>query len=60
MKWASSNPARVTIDSAGLATAITCGTVTISGTYECYTTEASLLVVNQTISIALPPLLHKP
>jgi Bacterial Ig-like domain (group 2) len=58
VKWASSNPARVTIDSAGLATAIANGTVTISGTYECYTTGTSLSVVNQTTairSIAITP-----
>jgi Bacterial Ig-like domain (group 2) len=58
VKWASSNPARVTIDSAGLATAIANGTVTISGTYECYTTGTSLSVVNQTAairSIAITP-----
>jgi hypothetical protein len=51
VKWASSNPTRVTIDSAGLATAIAYGTVTISGTYECYTAETSLSVVNQTAAI---------
>ena len=58
VKWASSNPARVTIDSAGLATAIAYGTVTISGAYECYTADTSLSVVNQTApigSIAVTP-----
>ena len=48
VKWESSNPARVTIDSTGLATAIAHGTVTISGTYECYTAETSVAVVSQT------------
>jgi hypothetical protein len=51
VRWASSNPARVTINSAGLATAVAYGTVTISGTYECYTTGTSLSVVNQTAAI---------
>jgi hypothetical protein len=53
VKWAPSNPARVTIDSAGLVTAIAYGTVTISGTYECYATATSLSVVNQMIAIRL-------
>jgi len=48
VKWTSSNPSRVTIDSTGLATAIAYGTVTISGTYECYRVETNLSVVNQT------------
>jgi hypothetical protein len=52
VKWASSNPARVTIDSTGLATAIAYGTATISGTYECYTADTSLSVVNQTVAIS--------
>jgi Bacterial Ig-like domain (group 2) len=56
VKWASWNLARVTIDSAGLATAIAYGTVTISGTYECYTTETSLSVVNQTVAIRSIPI----
>lgn len=59
VKWASSNPARVTIDSAGLATAIAYGTVTISGTYECYTTETSLSVVNQAAAIGSIAFNHK-
>ena len=50
-KWASSNPARVTIDSTGLATAIASGTVTIYATYECSGSDTSLSVVNQTAAV---------
>jgi Bacterial Ig-like domain (group 2) len=52
VKWASSNPARVTIDSTGLARAIAYGTVTISGTYECYVADTSVSVVNQTVAVS--------
>ena len=51
VKWASSNPARVTIDSTGLATAIASGTVTIYATYECSGSDTSLSVVNQTAAV---------
>src|ERR1700742_2465315 len=40
--WVSSNPARVTINSTGLATAIALGAVTISATYECSVSKTSL------------------
>jgi len=51
-KWTSSNHARVTIDSTGLATAIATGTVTIYATYECSGSDTSLSVVNQTVAIS--------
>jgi uncharacterized protein YjdB len=50
--WASSNHARVTIDSTGLATAVAYGTVTIYATYECSGSDTSLSVVNQTVAIS--------
>lgn len=58
MKWASSTPARVTIDGAGVATAVAYGTVTISGIYVYRKAETSFSVVNQTVAIS--PLLVTP
>jgi hypothetical protein len=57
-KWSSSNPARVSINSTGLATAIAYGAVTIYATYECSGSDTSLSVVNQAAapsSIAVTP-----
>jgi Bacterial Ig-like domain (group 2) len=59
VKWTSSNPARVTIDSTGLATAVAYGTVTISGSYECYVAQTSVSVVNQTAAGSSIAVLHK-
>jgi hypothetical protein len=52
VKLASSDPARASIDSSGLATGIAYGTVTISGTYECCTAKTSLSVGNQAVAIS--------
>lgn len=49
--WSSSNPAVVTINSAGLATGIASGTVTISGNCQCYVTNTKLFVSSQAATI---------
>jgi trimeric autotransporter adhesin len=49
--WTSSNPAIVTINSAGLATGIANGTVTISGNCQCYVTKTNLSVSSQAVTI---------
>lgn len=49
--WTSSNPAIVTINSAGLATGIASGTVTISGNCQCYITKTNLSVSSQAVTI---------
>jgi trimeric autotransporter adhesin len=49
--WTSSNPAIATINSAGLATGIASGTVTISGNCQCYVTNTNLFVSSQVATI---------
>ena len=56
--WKSSDPTIATIDGTGLATGIAFGTVTISGSCQCYDAKTSLSVSNQTVnftSIAITP-----
>ena len=51
VKWSSSNPAIASIDNTGLAKGIANGTVSISGTYGCFTVQTSLSVGNQAVAI---------
>ena len=48
--WSSSDPAIATINGAGLATAKSYGTVTVSGTCQCYRAETALSISNQTVT----------
>jgi uncharacterized protein YjdB len=50
-KWSSSNPSIASISPAGLATGIKVGTVTISGTCQCYTSTTNLAVGSQASSL---------
>jgi hypothetical protein len=51
-RWTSSNPALVTITSAGLAKGIAVGTVTIGGDCDCYVTKTNLTVSSQAVTLA--------
>lgn len=56
--WTSSDPSIATIDSAGLATGVAYGTVTIKGSCEGFTAKTNLTVSSQTVtltSIAVTP-----
>jgi uncharacterized protein YjdB len=49
--WTSSDPAIATIDSAGLATGVAFGSVTIQANCQCYTAKNALTVSSQTVSL---------
>jgi trimeric autotransporter adhesin len=49
--WRSSDPAIATINSAGLATGVALGTVTISGDCDCYVQKTNLIVSNQAMTL---------
>lgn len=51
-RWTSSDTSIVTITSAGLATGVRAGTVTISGDCECYVSKTSLTVSAQAVTLA--------
>jgi hypothetical protein len=53
--WSTSNPAVATIDTAGLATAVSNGFVIVTGTFGQHTASASLLTEQKADSVALAP-----
>lgn len=50
-RWTSSNPALVTITSAGMARGIAAGTVTIKGDCECYVAKTNLTISTQAVTL---------